>query len=325
MLPPGGKQALDNPYDQLTALSSRLHPKWASQLREETGIDTGYRRCGSIMVARTEAEVTSLQEMTARFIRQAIEVEELSAERLIELEPALAGGAGENLAAYHVPEEAQIRNPRHLKALLAACVRRGVEVQTNTVVHGFQRSNGQVAAVQTNAGVLRAKQFCLTAGCWSQALLEDLHSPLAVKPVRGQIVLLQSQPGRLKRIICHGSRYLVPRPDGLVLIGSTEDDVGFDCRTTSAGVSSLLRFALELAPGLSDAEVERTWAGLRPATPNRLPVLGKIPDLENAFVATGHFRAGLQLSAATAVVMSQLIRGEPPEIDLAPFSPVKSG
>ncbi len=102
-------------------------------------------------------------------------------------------------------------------------------------------------------------------------------------------------------------------------IGSTEVDAGFDRRTTSEGISSLLRFALDLAPGLADSEVERTWAGLRPATPNRLPILGQLPNLENAFVATGHFRAGLQLSAATAMVMSQLIRGEQSQIDWRRF------
>ena len=324
ILPPGGKQGNDRPIDQLTALSCRLHPQWANQLREETGIDTGYRRCGGIYVARGPAEAATLAELVTDARRRAIEVDELSASQLADLEPALADD-GKMLAACHLPEEAQIRNPRHLKALLAACVRRGVRLNTGTSVHRFDVSDGRITAARTNAGVFQAERYCLTAGCWSRALLEDLQTPLAVKPVRGQIVLLQSQPGRLTRIINQGPRYLVPRPDGRVLIGSTEDDVGFDRRTTSEGISSLLRFALELAPGLADAEVERTWAGLRPATPNRLPILGQLPHLENAFVATGHFRAGLQLSAATAVVMSQLIRGEQPEIDLKPFCPSQSG
>ena len=325
ILPPGGKQANDHPIEQLTALSCRLHPQWARQLREETGIDTGYRRCGGIYVARNQTEAVALAELVIDARRRAIEIDELSAEQLDQLEPALVGGAGQTLAACHLPEEAQIRNPRHLKALLSACARRGVRLDTGTDVHRFDVSDRRITAARTNTGALRAERYCLTAGCWSRALLEDLHTPLAVKPVRGQIVLLRSQPGRLTRIINQGPRYLVPRPDGRVLIGSTEEDAGFDCRTTSEGVSSLLRFALELAPGLADAEVERTWAGLRPATPNRMPILGRVPDLENAFVATGHFRAGLQLSTATAVVMSQLIRGEPPEVDLEPFGPSKSG
>jgi len=123
----------------------------------------------------------------------------------------------------------------------------------------------------------------------------------------------------LTRIINEGSRYLVPRADGRLLVGSTEEDVGFDRGTTAAGVAGLLDFALSLVGELDSAAIEQTWAGLRPATSDGLPYLGAVPGLENAYVAAGHFRSGLQLSTGTAVVMSQLIRGQQPQIDLSMF------
>lgn len=111
----------------------------------------------------------------------------------------------------------------------------------------------------------------------------------------------------------------MPRADCRLLVGSTEDDVGFDRGTTAAGVAGLLDFALSLVGDLSSATIERTWAGLRPSTSDGLPYLGPLPGLENVYVAAGHFRSGLQLSTGTAVVMSQWIRGEQPQVDLSMF------
>ncbi len=141
----------------------------------------------------------------------------------------------------------------------------------------------------------------------------------AIKPIRGQMVLLSLNRMIVERIVNEGARYLVPRADGRLLVGSTEEDVGFDRDTTAGAVSDLLQFAMSLAPGLEGARVERFWAGLRPSTQDGLPYLGRLPDLENAFMAAGHFRSGLQLSPGTAVVMGQLIRGEQPTIDLSQF------
>jgi glycine oxidase len=134
------------------------------------------------------------------------------------------------------------------------------------------------------------------------------------------MVLLACEKPPLVHIIMDGIRYMVPRDDGRVLVGSTEEDAGFDKRPTGEGIEGLMRFALELVPSLRSAAFERCWAGLRPGTADRLPYLGAIPSLDNGFVAAGHFRSGLQLSPATAVVMAQMIRGEKPEIDLGAFA-----
>jgi glycine oxidase len=120
-------------------------------------------------------------------------------------------------------------------------------------------------------------------------------------------------------IVLSGKRYIVPRPDGRVLVGSTEEEVGFDARPTASAIADLLAFAIDLVPSLAGAVLERCWAGLRPGTADGLPYLGNVPDFPNLFVAAGHYRAGIQLSPATGLVMKQLMSGESPLIPLYDF------
>jgi glycine oxidase len=124
----------------------------------------------------------------------------------------------------------------------------------------------------------------------------------------------------LTHVVNEGRRYLVPRADGRLLVGSTEEDVGFDGQPTADGIQALLEFAATLVPALKTAHFERGWAGLRPASADGLPYLGRVPRYENAFIAAGHFRSGLQLSPGTAVVMSRVICGREPQFDLAAFA-----
>jgi len=218
-----------------------------------------------------------------------------------------------------MPEECQIRNPRHLKALLIGCASRGVEITPGAAVEDFEVRADRVVGARTSLGNFSAKQFCVTAGAWSGAVAGKLGFAAAVQPIRGQILLLATVRPVVSRIVNVGSRYLVPRADGRLLVGSTEEDVGFDRTTTAGAAGGLLAFALNLVPALDTAELERTWAGLRPATADGFPYLGRVPGWENAYMAAGHFRGGLQLSTGTARVMSQLIMGDKPEIELGAF------
>ncbi|HSG70899.1 MAG TPA: FAD-dependent oxidoreductase, partial [Planctomycetaceae bacterium] len=125
----------------------------------------------------------------------------------------------------------------------------------------------------------------------------------------------------IRHIIEVGDRYLVPRPDGRLLVGSTMEEAGFKKKTTVEGIAGLLEFATRLVPSLAQAEIEQTWAGLRPMSATGLPFLGPLPDCDNTFVAAGHFRSGLQTSPGTAVVMRELLLGQEPSLDLVPFFP----
>jgi glycine oxidase len=323
ILPAAKRQAWQHSYEQLRGLAAELHPQWASELKATTGIDTGYRRCGALHLARTAGEAAALSAWAGMLVEEGIEVQRVSTEDMVAIEPGLVGEKRSPLsAAVFVRGESQLRNPRHLKALAAVCLQTGVQITPNVAISDFVVGNGELAELQTSAGALRAGQVCFTAGAWTGQLLKRLGMDVGIMPIRGQMVLFRCESATgapIGRIINEGSRYLAPRDDGRVLAGSTEEEVGFDKRTTEEAIADLIAFARGIVPALRDAPIEQTWAGLRPGSFDGLPYLGRLPGLKNAFIAAGHFRSGLFLSTATAVVMSELMRGEQQQVDLSPF------
>lgn len=321
ILPPANLATAIDPLDRLRALSHQLHREWAIRLREETGIDTGYRECGGLYLARSVGEAASLHAFAAMLREIEIEIERLSPSEVAELEPALSeiAVAGQLKAAYSLPGESQLRNPDHLRALQVACERRGVQIRADCEATGFECSNGRMMAVRTKAGLLHADRYCVASGAWTQKLLMDLGITTGVMPIRGQMVMFKCEAPPFRRVLNEGPRYLVPRDDGRVLIGSTEEEAGFDKSTTEECVSELVELAWQLVPALRDVPIEHSWAGLRPGSFDGFPYIGRMPGLENAFTAAGHYRSGLHMSTGTAVVMRQLMLGGEPEIDLTPF------
>jgi glycine oxidase len=323
MVPPGPPRShweIATPLEQMAGLSSDLHTKWSQTLLDQTGIDNEYRSCGTLRLAETSAEATTLGQQTDRWRELAVECHELDAPQLADIEPQLAAPAGRFAAACLLPAEKQIRNPRHLQALLAACRQADVELRPGTKVHELRTEGDRVTAASTDEGPLIAEQICLTAGCWTGQLAKTIGLDLPVKPIRGQIVLLAGDRMLLSRNIYVGSLYLAPRRDGRVLIGSTMEDVGFVKENLPEAVEELLSFARRLVPALAELQMETCWSGLRPGTPDGKPYLGRAGRWKNIWVATGHFRAGLQLSPATAVVMRSLLLGQTPPIDVRQLS-----
>jgi glycine oxidase len=324
ILPPGVLRSDVPAYEQLAELCHQLHPLWAQQLRDETGVDSGYRRCGGWYLTFDESEKHDTRAAASQWRERGVSVEECTPARLREAEPALDRRLCDTAGGYFLPEESQVRNPRHLKALLRACALRGVTIQSGVEALDFVVESGRIQAVRTSVGALSAETVCIASGAWSRGLVDRLGVEAAIRPVRGQMVLLADFREPLASVVNVGHRYLVPRFDGRVLIGSTEEEAGFDKRTTGSGIQSLLDFAIEIVPALASARFDRCWAGLRPATVDGLPYLGRLPGVANGFVAAGHFRSGLQLSPGTAVLMSQLMRGLEAKIDLTPFSPERA-
>jgi len=311
ILAPGNPAAARTPLDQLRAHSATLFPGLSAELSQRTGIDNGYVRCGGLELA-VAGEEAALDEWRTEGIR----FELLDEPAVRDLEPALAPGLG---PAAHLPDLAQVRTPRHVKALLAGCRCQGVRLHAGCCVQTLEHHGGRVTAVNTGSGPVRADRFLLATGAWTEPLLAQVGWRPGIRPVRGQIACLNSGVARFRRVLLHGARYLVPRPDGRVLVGSTEEDAGFDKRTTAGAIGGLLEFALGLIPGLSEAEVEHCWAGLRPGSPDGQPFLGPVPGFANLFLAAGHYRAGIQLSAATGLVLKELLLGQELTVPLESF------
>ncbi|MEZ6128201.1 MAG: glycine oxidase ThiO [Planctomycetaceae bacterium] len=302
MLPPGGTTDIKTPEARLRSLSSALWAELSQELLDCTGIDNGYRRCGAINVC-TDDNRDSFFDQIAEWQAEGIEVmlsdrAELS-QHIPDLHSDFQTGA-------FLPDFCQVRNPRHVKALASACLQRGVQIVEDAEQLTLHADAGRVTA-STPTRRFPADRICVTAGSWTAPLLQALNVSLPVQPVRGQIAQLQVSRLPFSCVIELGRRYLVPRPDGLILVGSTEEHVGFEKRNTTEGVAGLLKFAESLVPGLSQAEVLRCWAGLRPGSPDELPFLGRIPGFENLFVGAGHYRSGVQMSPGTAAVLSNLL------------------
>ena len=318
MIPPFTEIRRSSPMVELRSWSATLYREWSAELLEETGIDNGYRRTGGIDVAATAAEVHALKSAAGRWRIEGIAFEPLASADFGRIEPALSRDL---VLAYLLPDRAQIRNPRHLKALLASLSRRGVGLEPHRSVVGFDRVGDRITAFRTETETIACSQVVIAAGAWSGGLLAGLGIDLPTPPLKGQIVLLRCDRPLLGRIIEHGKNYLVPRDDGRILIGATEEEAGFDLRSTPVAIRDLIDEALRLCPILAEAEVERTWAGLRPGSIDTRPYIGRAPGLANVIVATGHKRAGLQLAPGTAEATADLVLGRPPRIDLASFAP----
>jgi glycine oxidase len=312
IIPPGAPEHARTPIDQLRAISSALYPTLSAELRAATGVDNGYSVCGGLELIETEADLVSDE-----WRSDGVVFEELDAAELHRREPALASHFQR---AFYLPHIAQVRNPRHLQALIASCQRQGVELAPHCAVRGFVRSGERIAAVETSSGRRTAGQYLLTAGAWSDGLLEQVGWKPGIRPIRGQIALLNTGQSGVRPLILAGKRYLVPRGDGRILIGSTEEEAGFDARPTAGGIAGLLQLAAALMPSLGSAPLERCWAGLRPGSADGLPYLGRVPGLDNLYVGAGHFRAGLQLSPATGQILRDLICRAPTNLmSLEPF------
>jgi glycine oxidase len=305
-----------HPTVQLRSWSAELLAKWSSALREETGLDNGYCRTGGVDVAGTESEEHALRTTAGRWRAEGIIHERLERDDLRRIEPSLNPDIR---LAYFLPDRAQVRSPWHLRALVAAASRRGARLEPFQAVDRLDTRGDQVVSVRAGGISISCGQVIMAAGAWSGLLLGDLGVSAPTPPLKGQIVLLRQHGAALQHIIEHGKNYLVPRNDGRVLVGATEEDAGFDTRVTATGVSDLLSEALWLCPALSRAEVEASWAGLRPGSIDTRPYIGLAPGYRNLIVATGHKRAGLQLSPATAELVSDLVLGRPPRMDLTPF------
>ena len=311
IIPPGNIDHASTPIDKLRAYGATQFPDFSRRLLDETSIDNEFTVCGGVefLTHAEEAEYPALWRD-----------EGLAVERLANPPRGIATPSGHT--AWHLPGFAQVRNPRHVRALLAACERRGVRLTPNVAFEGWQFRDGVATGVTLADGTVRAaRQTVVAAGAWAGEMLTPLGQSRRVHPVRGQIVLFRGRPGLVPHVMLCGKRYLVPRRDGRVLVGSTEEpEAGFTKGNTAEGVAGLTAFARELVPGLRECEVEATWSGLRPGSPSGLPTVGPVPGYPNVIAAVGHARAGIQLSLGTAAIVKAWVTGEVSPVDPAGFA-----
>ena len=215
---------------------------------------------------------------------------------------------------------AQIRNPRLISALRLALASRGVVLLEFHEVHGFDIDQGHaIRRLTTSRGPLETNHCVVTAGAWTRNLLQSTSIQLPIRPIRGQIVVFRARPGLISNIIVRDYRYLVPRADGRILVGSTVEDVGFDNDTTMRARVELQQAAIDMVPALNDYPIEHHWAGLRPGSPDDLPFIGEHPNIKGLFVCAGHYRNGFATGPASARLVVDMMLGRQPTVDPTPF------
>jgi glycine oxidase len=309
----------------LNLASAQRYPDFAAELTELTGLDLGYRRCGTLAVALDADDRAHLRELHVLQRQSGLESEWLTGRECRRLEPMLAPGVRGGL---RVDGDHQIDPRRLTRALLAACERAGV-VFHRTWARRLLVVGDRAAGVATTDGEeLGADQVVLAAGSLS-GRLEGVPQALLppVRPVKGQVLRLTVPPrlapflSRTVRAVVRGSQvYLVPRESGELVIGATSEELGWDTTVTAGGVYELLRDAHELVPGITELPLTETRAGLRPGSPDNAPLLGPT-DLPGLLLATGHYRNGVLLTPVTGDAMAHaLTTGELPE-EARPFTP----
>ena len=306
ILGPAAEAHRDDLALSLGLASRDLHSLQATRLREEHGMEIGHRRCGLLMTAFDEPSLNELRER-ARFLKRANVPSDLvdSAEAK-KLEPALHPEVHGGLL---LPSEAQLEPRRLLRGLSLAAERAGATFRSDTTVRRIATADAKVQGVEVEGERLDAPLVIVAAGSWTTQLVGLSLPATAVRPVRGQMVSTQTRPPLFSRIVFGAGGYLVPRPDGSLLCGSTEEAVGFERAVTFRGMSGILARATSLAPSLADAPITGYWSSFRPATPDGLPIIGEM-QARGLFVASGHYRNGILLGPITAQIVSRLVLGD---------------
>ncbi|MDP8952405.1 MAG: glycine oxidase ThiO [Actinomycetota bacterium] len=306
------------PFLNLLLKSRALHEPLSEALYDETGLDVEYVRAGSLHVAPDESSRGNLAARYSWQKEQGLPAEWLDTDEARRLEPALPSDLA---AGLYLPEEAQVNSPRLVRALAFAARARGAGIEEATPVTGLLTEGSRVTGVETLLGNVPAGAVVLAGGVLGAALSEELGVRLPVHPVKGEILAVRADPAPITANVWGSRCYLVPKRDGRVIVGATEEPGVYDRRPTLGGVADLSEAALNTVPSLARAPFESAWGGLRPGTPDERPILGPLEGWEGALIATGTYRNGVLLAPIVGESIAALALREEPPVDISPLSP----
>ena len=291
------------------------------RLTRESGIDPEYDEPGALYVAFEEESAARLKGR-ARWQREmGAQAEELTPAQALKFAPALAPDI---IFALHLPTNRRTENRKLTMAYIRAAQRAGAVFQESTRVAEILSRGGQVTGVRFDDGSVEESDVVIDAAGALAGEIRGLEADqLRFYPVRGQIICFEGPPGLLGPSLFSPDGILVPRRDGRLIAGSIFEDAGFNKSVTLAGIATITSAVAAMVPGLRGAAFRETWAGLRPASDDLMPVLGESPSVAGVFYAAGHFRSGILLSALTGQVIADLVSGRKPVIDLSAFSPAR--
>ena len=317
VLGPQWEMDAPGPLLDLGLRSRAMYPAFAAELRELTGMDIGFKRCGLIELALDEYGEEALYQRQRWQTAQALNAEFLTATQVKELEPALGPHVR---AGLYLQDEGAV-NPRTLaRALSHAAAAAGVTFLQGRYVRSVAIADGRVQGLELDGDDVSADAVVVAAGSWSSLVQGGQVPAPVVRPARGQALSVQMRPPLFRHVLApYRKGYLVPRDDGMAVIGSTLEMVGYRKEVTVAGLTSILQIAAAVVPALGPLPITETWSNFRPFTSDLLPVLGRTA-VDGLYLATGHHRYGILLAPITGELLAQQISGQPLVVDPAPFS-----
>jgi glycine oxidase len=298
--------------------SARLFPALATELRERTGIDIGYRPARPAALMLDEVDEPQLRANRAWQVEHGVAVAWLDAAAVLDLEPQVNPAVR---AALYYPDDHQ-RMPRLLaQALARAAVDLRAVLREGASIDRLLMAGDRVVGVSLGGESIHAGEVVIANGAWASAWSEALHAPIPVRPVRGQMVALTTPGTGLRHVVSPADGYMLTKADGSTYVGTTVEEAGYDARPTAAGIAGPLALVPRLAPRLADATVAGAWAGLRPATSDGLPLIGRVPGWHGVTLAAGHFRDGILLAPVTGELVADLVARRSPRLPLEAFDP----
>ena len=315
-------EGFGRPLLPLASKSLEMYDGFVERVARDAGVGIGYRRTGSLQVVTGNQPLGELQEISAEARRAGLDCELLDARAAREAEPQLTPDVS---GALLMKSHGFVVTASLGGALAAAAIKRGARIRVPARVRRIEQRDGGLVAHLDNDSAVTAGHVVLAAGSWSARIEIDGMPPPAVRPIRGQLLQLASDAPPLNRIVWGPRCYLVPSEPGSILAGATVEDVGFDERTTVAAVHDLLDGACELVPQLRDATFVSARVGLRPATPDEMPIIGRSRKMPGLVYATGHYRNGVLLAPLTARAIADLVLDNREDPLLAAASPERFG
>jgi glycine oxidase len=302
-----------SPLRDLGRESLARYDAFIHRLRAESRQDVLYARCGTFEVALTTEEAEALAEASGMLWRAGVEARWVPPAVIEDLEPAVARNAS---GALLIPMHAFVGVTALTEAAIAAAVGHGATVHADVGALEVRAAPGGGVSVRTSTETWESDAVVMAAGSWSAGILVEGADPIPVRPIRGQLLVLEAPAGLIRHIVWGKSGYLVPWPDGSILAGATVEDVGFDEQPTDAARTALIEMAAALVPALTTAGVAEVRVGLRPHGPDDLPLLGRSRAVPGLVYATAHYRNGVLLAPLTAEVVRDLVLGRPvPALD----------
>jgi len=296
---------------QLAKWSQTHYPKLIAHLSQFSDIDAEYIKSGLLIL---DTEEVAAAKCWADEVGSNLSL--VKSPEIQRIEPSLMSSAGQ---ALWMPDVAHVRNPRLLKLLTHYLARKGVMIHDNTEVEGFNCRNNRIQGLITTQGEIKTASVVIACGAWSARLMQLIDTDLPIEPVKGQMIMLKTRPNLVRRVVLCGDRYIIPRIDGRLLVGSTIEYEGFNKDITTQAKQQLLTVARQLIPALNDFQVERQWAGLRPGSPNNIPTISGHPLIEGLFINAGHFRNGVVTAPASARLLTDIMLQQETILDQNPY------